>query len=214
MKYLIFVLNSFLVISCSKIGPTAITIEGRVIDVVSGEPISDLEIIIREERFTISGPETRDIATLISDENGEFEDSFSARLSRSYRCFIDLNTPNLFTGLRDAGMIDTILNNGEDNSIEFRTTFSGAIQENIINVDCDPSIILEITRENSVQGAINNRTFQIENCETLIRKNPFKSPYGQHFYTCRTLRDGVVLTENRDSFYLEIGERKEFTIEW
>lgn len=44
MKYLAFVILIFITMGCSKVGPTATSVKGTVIDIVTGEPIADLNI--------------------------------------------------------------------------------------------------------------------------------------------------------------------------
>ncbi|MEM8524351.1 MAG: hypothetical protein AAGG68_06895 [Bacteroidota bacterium] len=215
MKYLIFLTGLMLFQSCSNNESTATSVQGQVIDIVKGDPIEGLRIFVTEYDFSLAGlGGGRDIAILESDEEGRFEHEFDAKSLKRYRCRIDLETPNLSTGLGDADNYIEDLTAGETNIVEFKTTFSGYVKEAFVNVICDTSIVLEITRQNSIPEAINNLTFELKNCQTLIRNDFFPSPMGKHIYTWRTLRDGEVITEDQDSFNLAIGERKEFTIEW
>jgi hypothetical protein len=212
MKYLISVSVLFLIISCSKVGPTATLVEGQVIDIVSNEPISDIEVIILEERFTISGPEAERIATLTTDSNGRFMHEFSARPARSYLCEVNQNTPNIGILLGSSSNSSEDIDNGEDNNIELRVSFLAYIKEEFVNINCDDSTVLEVKLETDIEGTGFN--YITDPCESLKLKDFRPTPYGNQIYTWRTLRNGEVLTANRDSFYLEIGERKEFTIEW
>jgi len=214
MKY-IALLGIILVFSCSKDVFKKTIIEGQVIDIVTNEPIQDLKINVREYDYSISGTaDSRNIATLITDENGNFNYEFSAEKTKSYKCRIDLFTPHLSRGFRTLSNVSEDIRTREKNIIDFQTTFGGYIKEYYTNIDCDPSIVLEVDRQHEIPDAIRNLTFTLENCQTLSTDDFVITPQGLYTYTWRTLRNGEVLTENRDSFYLEIGERKEFTIEW
>lgn len=214
MKYIFFAAVLAMAFSCSKVGPTATSVKGTVTDLVTGEPMADIKVIIEKSSFRLSGTETERIATLRTNDEGEFEDSFSAGVSGSYRCFIDLNTPNLAVGLGDADNISQDVNEGEDNIIDFKTTLAGYVKEFYIDTECDESLTLEVDRQHEISEAIRNLVFTIDNCQTVKTDDFVLTPRGLYIYTWRTLRNGEVIAENRDSFLLDVGERKEFTIEW
>jgi hypothetical protein len=90
----------------------------------------------------------------------------------------------------------------------------GYIKEYFIDVDCDLSVSVEIDRQHEIPETTRNLTFTIDQCRSLIDDEFILTPQGLYIYKWRTFRGDEVLTENVDSFYLEIGERKEFTIEW
>jgi hypothetical protein len=214
MKNLAFIIFIFIISSCSKVGPTATSVKGTVTDLVTGEPMVDIKIIIEKTSFRLSGTKTKRIATLRTNDEGKFEDSFSAGLSGSYRCYIDLETPNLVRSLGSADNISEDIDEGEENIIEFKTTLGGYIKEYFIDVDCDLSVSVEIDRQHEIPETTRNLTFTIDQCRSLIDDEFILTPQGLYIYKWRTFRGDEVLTENVDSFYLEIGERKEFTIEW
>ena len=216
MREVLLLLSSLLLLnSCEKLGIKNTSIRGQVINVVTGEPLEGIKISISGITSGPVGGNVDRVGIITTDTNGFFEHSFFADWLKSYSCLVSSkDNPNLNHGLGSAGNYSEHITKGEENIFEFRIAFAGYIKERIVNVNCDPSIILEITKANSVPESIKNLTFEIDNCRSLIRKEFHSYPVGKHHYIWRTIRDGQILTENRDSFVLEVGERKEYTIEY
>ena len=208
MKYLAY-LSIILLFSCSKVGPTATNVKGQVIDVITGNPIEGINIIISGENTVVGGDVDRHVT--VTDENGNFDYRFSAKIGKFYDCKIDFNTPNIVVS---AGNTVEEIIEGEENIFEFETTFGGYLKETYIDLECDPEISLLVKIQASISSF--DREVTRDSCETY---NPdlfdfILRPMGSRIYTWQTIKNGEVLAENRDSIFLEIGERREFIIEW
>lgn len=166
------------------------------------------------EEFTINNNwlrKTTDIGEALTDEEGRFCIEFLRKDNRRYYCH--------FRGATNALLIRSENNikylSEDDTPVEYTTYFTGLIRENITNIQCDSTVILEVKRRHTDENfSFVNREPSYRSCFSPPFSSYSKYPIGTYVYTWRTLRDGEILTEERDSFYLDVGERKELTIEW
>ncbi|MEL6718248.1 MAG: hypothetical protein AAFO82_15510 [Bacteroidota bacterium] len=213
MRIVFFSILLSLLYSCNQVSLTKTVVKGQVIDVISDSSVEGVEIFI--SGITAStGNNVHEVATLVTDENGRFEHSFSAHINKFYYCGIDQNTPNLAQGIGSIGNFREDITSGSVNDLEFRIAFGGYVREDYININCDSSISLQVERRHQIEDATRNLKFTLSACQSLQGRNFHSAPSGLHTYIWRTMKDENILTENQDSFNLAIGERKEFRIEW
>lgn len=213
---LMFASLILLVASCSTQELPSTLLYGQATDLQTGEGVGGIVITIYETSFPYLPSLRNDLEDIRieTDENGNYSYRFFPRGGlKSYRYSVSIsNVPH--ASLEEKIPNRTSISVNQDNRFDFKVAYNGYIKSNIVNTNCDTSLILVVTRSNDLPF-VEDFTFDVDDCFDNTRLTDFHPyPHGSYTYTWNVVRDSVVLDTGELSFYLEIGERKEFTIEW
>ncbi len=214
---IIFVLIApFLLQSClHEILPDNTSVEGRVINLATKEPVAGVDVIVRgtSPAYNEVSAKTDQALRMRTDKNGRFSGRFRARSLFDYACLVDQkSTPFEIFDISRERIKDIV--DKKDNELELGIVYLGYIKLNILNVSCNPDVCLLLKRRNQVTGSEFTRDYKLASCESFLKGDFNEFPQGMHYYTWQLLEGTQVVEEHQDSFLLTPRERKLYEINY
>jgi len=184
-------------------------VRGRLINIVTQEPIPNAKVIIWESKFAIAGPgNAKRIKETLTDADGRFSFTFAAEVNATtaYECwFDDHDKIDLYGDAR------VELEKHKLNEIVLSVAPAVKFRLKVNPTNCNPGDIFKLHR-NSQFGSISD-TLVLNNCAAYDDLSFLKFPMGEYYFWWE-VRRGAVATEFRDTIYLEAGEERLYEVRY
>lgn len=190
VKYLILFI---LVSSCTKFGKN-ISIEGRVMNPITNEGISGVELRLLKTSFGLPGG-IKVVKSIKTDDNGYFKlDKLSLRAERFQ--MYSLNGEYYQIGwTSDNGenfSTDLSVTKGKKQKADFWAVPYGNLILDITNVNClGPNDSIQFTRKYQFDEDYNGYSSYRTGCYDYVSPEPFQLPMGYHYYKTKVTRNGI-----------------------
>ncbi len=178
--------------SCTKIGRN-ITVKGKVINPITGQGISGVEIkLLRSQNLQYNGG-YKAIKKVISDENGNFEIN-AMRLGPIYLIPGEIGQ-NYSLGFNYEGHYYSMkkVDKGKVMHVDYHLVPYGEIKINIHNVNCSGANDTMYFRHKWLleDDGIDIWSTPRVGCYSFNSTDPYKLPMGTYFYETKVIRSGV-----------------------
>ena len=203
----------FVVVGCTKFGKN-ITVEGRILNPITNEPISDITVrLIKSKNLQYYGG-YKTIKETTSDANGNFE--LSAGRTGGVWIVADFNYQNYYElgwDYSEKYYSQLKVDKGEVMHVDYHLVPYGELQINIKNTSCfSQNDSLVIFRTHSLihfYDDVPNPAIYVGCIDQQGNQN--KAPMGWYKYTGRVIKNGIE-TPILDSILLDAGEIKIWNI--
>lgn len=186
-------------------------VEGKVINLVTGMPISNIKVIVQKSNFSLLEPGLLDIDIIdetTTDQNGHFSFRFNAKVASSYTCIITEESIPFY------GNHNVELSLHSDNAITFQIAPAGKIDYFFKNVNCiDANDSLRFTEKYAhLSDCCGIDTLIVQGCN-IRDVQPLNRPMGEYYFWWEVRRGGVA-NEFRDTIYLEAGAERLYEVQY
>ena len=214
LNILFLLLISVFFFSCTKFGKN-VTIEGRVLNPITGEGISGAEIWLLKTTMGLPGA-NKEIKTVFSDENGNFElnkFSFRAdkiRMGNTHGDYYELGWYK--DGIYESDGSTLEIKKGKKLNIDFHMVPYGEYRIRINNINCqgiNDTIIIH--RQNEVKSFL-DKNWTLTGCSGYTTAWD-KVPMGTIHTKYTVIRGGVSNTYEED-FIVEPNQQNEQVIDY
>ena len=213
--YFIFLLSTLLIFTACKT-PNILNqtvIEGRIINILTNEPIEGVEVDLHE-KFDAIAPRTDNILERAqTDEQGNFRFKFPADVSPYAEYSIEAKLAGIMPGLTK-NLEESAIAEGEYNFFELEVAPTTHFLLRLESTDCFSGTSIQVYQDREVQPQnLENPFFLYENCHSGILEENTHMIAGTYYYNWIIKKNGGERVL-QDTVFLSPGEFKEYVIEY
>lgn len=188
-------------------------VEGQVINIVTGEPVRNVKVVIWESNFSIavSGPgNSKRIEETTTDQDGRFRFKFAAKVNSAteYECWYD-DHDRFPTAVGGDSRVS--IDKNKYNEVLLTIAPAAKLRLKVNAVNCSQGDSFQWYKFSEIWTF--SDTLRLQNCVSYDDLSFVTHPMSEYYFWWQVNRGGV-LTDFRDTIFLEEGEERLYEVNY